>query len=105
MGKYQIEEMEGFLSRIFLEKKVKKAILFGSMARGTESKRSDLDLLIIVDTDKRFFDRYDDFIDIYDKLPGWLVDLLIYTPKEFEAISHRKFIQTIIKEGKTIYEH
>ena len=105
MGKYQIKEMADLLSGIFSEKKVKKAILFGSMARGTESKKSDLDLLIVVDTDKRFFDRYDDFIDIYDKLPGFSVDMLIYTPEEFKAISHRKFIQTIIKEGKTIYEH
>ena len=105
MGKYQIEEVGNLLSRVFSEKKVKKAILFGSMARGTESKKSDVDLLIVVNTNKRFFDRYDDFIEIYDRLPGFSVDMLIYTPEEFEAISHRKFIQTIIKEGKTVYEH
>ncbi|MGQ9815929.1 MAG: nucleotidyltransferase family protein, partial [Candidatus Roseilinea sp.] len=35
---------------------VQKAIAFGSFGRGEPSPRSDLDLLLIQNTDKRFFD-------------------------------------------------
>jgi hypothetical protein len=30
----------------------------------TETKKSDIDLMIVMETDKRFFDRYDAFIEV-----------------------------------------
>ena len=36
---------------------VQKAILFGSLARGDVTPFSDLDLIIVQDTDARFLDR------------------------------------------------
>ncbi len=89
---------------LFKKRGVEKAILFGSYARGSQTKKSDLDLIIILNTKKRFFDRYDDFNEIHDLIRDRNVDLLIYTPKEFKEISHRRFIKTIVSEGKTIYE-
>jgi predicted nucleotidyltransferase len=38
---------------------IEKAILFGSVARRTADRRSDVDLLIVKRTDARFFDRYE----------------------------------------------
>ena len=100
-----LEEISRRLKPLFKKKNVKKAIVFGSGARGTQSRRSDLDLLIVLATDKRFFERYDDFEEIPELLKGGSVDMLIYSPEELENISHRKFIKTILAEGKTIYEH
>jgi len=60
--------------------------------------------MIIMDTDKRFFDRYDDFLELYQIVGRRGLDLLIYTPEELEPISHRRFIQAILREGKTLYE-
>ncbi|MFO7462073.1 MAG: nucleotidyltransferase domain-containing protein [Desulfatiglandales bacterium] len=84
---------------------VGKAILFGSTSRGAGSRRSDIDLLLIVDTEERFFDRYRHFEDIHANLKGRSVDMLIYTPLELQRIAHRPFIRKILSEGKTIYEH
>jgi predicted nucleotidyltransferase len=84
---------------------VLKAVVFGSFARKTQSRRSDLDLMIIVQTQKRFFERYEAFNEIFELIPDPAIDMLIYTPEEFNNISHRAFIQKIVKEGSTIYEH
>lgn len=82
----------------------KKVILFGSYASGKATRRSDLDLMIIADTEKRFFNRHDDFLEIYAAFKGCGVDLLIYTPEEFSAIAHRRFIQDILQQGEVLYE-
>jgi uncharacterized protein len=84
---------------------VDKAILFGSISRGTKSRKSDIDILLVVETEERFFDRYRRFEQIYAKLKGRSVDMLIYTPSELERIAHRPFIKRILAEGQTIYEH
>jgi hypothetical protein len=61
--------------------------------------------MIIVPTKERFFERYEAFNEIFELIPGPAIDMLIYTPEEFNNISHRAFIQNIVKEGATIYEH
>jgi len=100
-----IEEISRRLRPLFKKNNVEKAIVFGSGARGTQTRKSDLDLLIVLATDKRFFDRYGDFEEIPNLIKGRSVDMLIYSPEELETISHRKFIKTILAEGKIIYEH
>ncbi|MFW5971764.1 MAG: nucleotidyltransferase domain-containing protein, partial [Desulfovermiculus sp.] len=45
------------------------AVLFGSWARGTQTRHSDIDLLIVTDTQKRWLDRDQDFADIYGLFP------------------------------------
>ena len=80
------------------------AVLFGSWARGTQTRHSDIDLLIVTDTKKRWLDRDQDYAEIYGLFPGQGVDLLIYTPGELEEICHRPFIQRILREGKVVYE-
>ena len=79
--------------------------MFGSYSRGSETHKSDLDLMIVTDTDKRFFDRYDSFDKIHEILKDKAVDLLIYTPDELDRIAHRSFIKKILSEGYIIYEH
>ena len=104
MEKSDISEIKELLTPIFQKSKVKKAFLFGSYATGKETKKSDIDLMIIMETSKRFFERYDQFNEIYDTFKGYAVDLLIYTPEELENISHRHFIKDILYKGKIIYE-
>lgn len=92
------------LTPVFKKMNVHKAVLFGSAARGTDTQKSDLDLMIVYETTKRFFNRFEEFDEIHDIVNGMAVDLLIYTPEELKAISHRPFIKRILKEGSTIYE-
>jgi predicted nucleotidyltransferase len=93
------------LQPLFKEKNVKKAILFGSLARDDASRHSDIDLILIQNTDLRFLDRYDGVLAAFSQaLPEWDVDLLIYTPSELAEISSRRFIKQALKEGKILYE-
>ncbi len=105
MKTINIEEISQRLKPIFKKNNVEKAIVFGSVARGTQTRKSDLDFLIVLKTDKRFFDRYEDFEEIRNLLVGSSVDMLIYSPEELENISHRKFIKSILAEGQIVYEH
>ncbi len=83
---------------------ITRAIVFGSYARGTQTRRSDLDLVIVMDTQKRFLDRYEDVKDIHDHLPGIHVEMLIYTEEELSAIAHRPFMRQILREGVVVHE-
>lgn len=51
----KLNKIRELLSPVFARNNVKKVILFGSFARGLETRKSDLDLMIIMETEKRFF--------------------------------------------------
>ncbi len=81
-----------------------RAIVFGSLARGEPSRKSDLDLIVVQETEKRFLDRYERILsDITDVVVGRSVDLLIYTLDEFEKMAPRPFMRKAVKEGIVIY--
>jgi predicted nucleotidyltransferase len=92
------------LRPFFRKSGVDKAVLFGSFARGTASKRSDVDILIVQETNKRFLDRFSDFSWLYDLLKEYAVDLLIYSPEELKRNASRPFIKSILTEGVVLYE-
>ena len=72
---------------------VRLAVVFGSSARGTQREHSDVDLMVVMDTRKRFFDRADDLAGIRDALPG----------VSFDA-ERRPFVRRALREGVSIYE-
>ncbi|NWG14133.1 MAG: nucleotidyltransferase domain-containing protein [Acidobacteria bacterium] len=90
---------------VFERHTVEKAILFGSFATGRQSRRSDVDLILIQNTPRRYFERFDGLLqDLYRAIPGREIECFIYTPEELAAISHRFFIRRALKEGIVIYE-
>ena len=82
---------------------VRRVVLFGSLAEGNAGSRSDLDIAIVQDTDKRFLDRLK---EIYDLLkPRVEADVLVYTPAEWEDLRvSRAFIRRIAERGVVLYE-
>lgn len=81
---------------------VQRVILFGSLAKGEPGLLSDLDLLIVWDTPLDYLSRT---VELYRRLdPHGPVDLLVYTPKELDAMSNRPFIRAILEEGEDLYE-
>ena len=96
----------GSLDRILKGYKPKKVILFGSYAYGEPTEDSDIDLLIIKNTDKRPIDRWLEvkrlLRDISRILP---VSPLIYTEKEIEQRLAIKdfFIEEIFEKGEVLY--
>ena len=82
-----------------------KIILFGSRARGAANSRSDLDILVIKDSDVPRWDRGG---GIYYALRDIMVpmDIIVYTPEEIYDWSQvkRAFVTTAVREGKVVYE-
>ncbi len=101
----EISRLALALRPIFQRYQIQRAILFGSWATGDASRRSDVDLILVMETDKRFLDRYEGILAELTRVvsaPG--VDLLIYTPEELEAMRDRPFIHRALTEGIVIYE-
>jgi predicted nucleotidyltransferase len=92
------------LSRIVRELKrlkAKKVILFGSFARGRADLFTDLDLIVVLESELPFVERTG---WLYRQLvPRVAVDILPYTPLEWEKVQERPFIQKAISEGKVLY--
>jgi predicted nucleotidyltransferase len=76
-----------------------KVIAFGSVARGDSDAWSDLDLPIVTETTRPFFERYKDVDGLFAVWPR--LDLLIYTPAEFEALvaEERPIVMQALREG------
>ena len=77
--------------------------LFGSAAAQQLRADSDIDLVILKDTDKSFWER---LIEVYYLLkPRHPVDILVYTPEEWEDMAERDFFRAeVITKGKLLYE-
>ncbi len=101
-----VEQIQARLAPVFARYDILIAILFGSVARGEPSRHSDVDLILVQATTKRFFERYDGLLyDLNASLPEAAVEVLIYTLEEFERMKGRRFIARAIQEGRVIYEH
>ncbi len=97
-------ELSRFLKLLINQYYPKKILLIGSMADGSIEEWSDLDLVIIKETNKRFLDRTKEVMQLLHPQVG--VDILVYTPEEFETLSsERAFIHhEILEKGKVLYE-
>jgi uncharacterized protein len=93
-------ELERILKQLKSDPSVRKVLLFGSLARGDACDHSDIDLIVVKDTQMRFLDRLDEFYDDAREA----MDILVYTPQEFEEMKHRPFIKMALREGKMLYE-
>jgi predicted nucleotidyltransferase len=82
-----------------------KIILFGSFANGTSNTDSDLDLLIVQESDLPMHKRG---LDIRMSLIGTMIpmDILIYTKSEFNLEKDKSFsfLYSAMKSSKVLYE-
>jgi uncharacterized protein len=94
------------LFRPFFEKSPAiKAYLFGSRARGDAEAESDVDLVIVADTDRPFVERCRDFFGLFEACPAAL-EMLVYTPEEFRRMPDQDnpFLVKAMEEGRLLYE-
>jgi predicted nucleotidyltransferase len=81
-----------------------RVIIFGSCARGDADEQSDVDVVVIKQTDKRFLDRLLEVARFLDNDLG-KVDVFVYTREEFEDMRRQEnpFITKVVAEGRVIY--
>jgi predicted nucleotidyltransferase len=79
-----------------------KISLFGSYARGRADLFTDLDVLVIMDTDRPFIDRT---AEIYKLLALPVdADILCYTPAEYKEMQDTPFLKSILADEVVLYE-
>jgi predicted nucleotidyltransferase len=71
--------------RARLAGRVEAAYIFGSYGTADFGRDSDIDMMLVVKTDKPFLDRALDYPELF-RLAASL-DLLVYTPEEFASLT------------------
>jgi uncharacterized protein len=101
----EANKINEIVNRIAIQFNPVMIILFGSYAAGNPTNSSDLDLLIIKDTNLPYHKRS---FDIHKALIGLMVpiDILVYTQNEFEQERNESssFLNSAIKTSKILYE-
>ncbi|MGC9318195.1 MAG: nucleotidyltransferase domain-containing protein [Armatimonadota bacterium] len=80
-----------------------KVLLFGSVARDRIRATSDLDLIVVMDTDRPFVERVRRIRDAIG--PRLACDLLAYTPEEFDEMAQSSLlVRQALREGEVLHE-
>ena len=97
-------EIKQIAIRIGIAANAERVVLFGSHARGEANENSDVDLMIIANSDLPRFKRSRKLYTLVKPYP-FSMDLLVYTPQEVEKAKRSPvtFVSMILKEGKTLY--
>jgi predicted nucleotidyltransferase len=81
-----------------------RIVLFGSLVNDNVKRWSDIDLVIIKDTNQPFLDRIKEIILLLQPKVG--IDILVYTPSEFRNLCATRFFlkHEICVKGRIVYE-
>ncbi|MDZ7288578.1 MAG: nucleotidyltransferase domain-containing protein [candidate division KSB1 bacterium] len=107
------EVIRAVCERIVDKVNPEKIVLFGSRAKGTASKYSDIDLLVIIDRKNPLAllkgrDRYGQILRLFPHR-GFGLDVIVLTDEEVHNVINKNegewdLILEILNEGKTLYE-
>jgi predicted nucleotidyltransferase len=98
------ELLESITNKIVEAIRPRQIILFGSHARSDASPHSDIDLLIVKESDLSRPQRYAQVRRLFWGM-GIPMDILVYTPEEYARYQSvpGSFTHTIAHEGKVLY--
>lgn len=99
----RIEEWLGEAVRRLAELGVERVLLFGSWARGTATRRSDLDLVVVWPTDLPPLARIGRVLELLKDAP-LPVEPIVYTPEEFASRRDLPFLRGVLREARVLYE-
>ena len=100
------EEIKEVTRRIVASVRPSRVVLFGSHARRKTHKHSDLDILIVAESNLPRHRRVVPIYRLLKDLPT-SVDILFYTPDEVRDWQGVKqsIVATALREGVTLYEN
>ncbi|CEP67142.1 Nucleotidyl transferase domain [Moorella glycerini] len=104
-SQYLKKELDRISGIIIENCRPEKIILFGSLARGKANEYSDLDLVVVMDTDMRFMDRLLFLAKLTNPRVG--VDFLVYTPEEYRRMLENDNLflrEEVEKRGVVVYD-
>ena len=103
-GKLLNQELSRYLALLIEHDEPEKIIVFGSLASGDIHSWSDIDIVIIKQTELPFLQRLHRVRRLLHPSVG--TDILVYTPEEFEQLSQQRlfFQEEILDKGVVVYE-
>jgi predicted nucleotidyltransferase len=98
------QELDRYVSVLKQTENPDKVIVFGSLATGNVHEWSDIDLVIVTQTNLSFLQRMRAIRKIIQ--PQVAVEILCYTPDEFARLCKERlfFREEILGKGKLLYE-
>lgn len=98
------QELERFIHIVSGDERTNKIILFGSVARSEVGEWTDLDLVVVAETDLPFYERTRQILNSVSPKVG--MDVIVYTLTEWEEMQRsRAFIKTEMMDGgRVVYE-
>ena len=97
-------ELSRFVSMLRTRENLERVLIFGSLVTGDVHPWSDIDLVIVQDTDLPFWQRLREVRRLLQPKVG--TDILVYTPGEWEEMKRERpfFRQEILNKSKILYE-
>ncbi len=98
------QELNRYLGLLTTHDQPERIILFGSLVTGNLHPDSDIDLVIIKQTELSFWHRRREMRRLLQPQVG--TDLFVYTPNEFEQLRQGRafFRDEILNKGRVLYE-
>jgi predicted nucleotidyltransferase len=94
------EALSAYIESLKKRMRLKCVILFGSAARKSQGRRSDIDIMVVSDDLPEDLHKRLDIL--WEEKPA-LIDVLGFREAELFDILHRHFILKAIMEGKVVY--
>ena len=96
------KSLQEAVAQLRLIEAVQRISVFGSFAQGKRDLFTDLDILIVMETDLGPVDR---LRLLYSKVALPVdVDFVCYTPEEFERLGHTGWLKAILSGEQVMYE-
>lgn len=96
--------VDGIIGKIVDGCDPKAIVLFGSVSKGTSTEDSDIDLMVILDTDLSYYVRT---LAVRKSIGVTTIpiDILAFTPEEVEKERNNRFsiIHEVLRTGKVVY--
>src|SRR5512137_1296223 len=101
---YTADTLRKRLAPLLARAKAQRAWVFGSHARGEADAESDVDLVVIAETEAPFVDRYKQFASAFSQVPE--IEMWVFTPAEWQKMHRQQatFYRSVVRCSFSVLE-